>query len=230
MNRTAIEEKAWDFLAAIYKHRHRLYPMGVPKARLMLDHEVAARFLGYEIEYAESLGRWSKGNADYQIAGLLDKQRRLIRLATARPFTYETMRFTAAHEVGHIVLEHPGHAIHRDRPVFHIDERSQREPTEQEADYFAACYLAPEKMVTEEFLRRFGIGPPLPLNDDVAFNLCGESGHALMRAGPESRKFAAAVASTERFNGQHFVSLADEFKISVSAMAIRVRELRLIEE
>ena len=85
-------------------------------------------------------------------------------------------------------------------------------------------------MVNDAYMERFGLGPPLPLNDDVAFNLCGESAHALMRAGPDSMQFAAAVAGARTFNGRHFVSIASEFNISVSAMAIRLRELRLIED
>jgi hypothetical protein len=51
-----------------------------------------------------------------------------------------------------------------------------------------------------------------------------------MRAGPDSMLFAATVASARRFNGRHFKSLGEEFNISVSAMAIRLRELGLIEE
>ena len=51
-----------------------------------------------------------------------------------------------------------------------------------------------------------------------------------MRAGRDSMKFALTVASARRFNGRDFRSLADTFNVSVSAMAIRLRELGLIEE
>ena len=230
MDRRLIEDRAWDLLADMYRAKEELFPMGVPSPMHMLEPEHAARFLGYEVEYAQSLGRWSKGDANFEVAGLLDQQRKLIRVSTAAKFPYETQRFTLAHEIGHIVLEHPGHRIHRDRPAFNIESRSPREPYEQEADYFAACVLAPRRLVTEAYRKRFGIGPPLPLTDDVAFNLCAESAHALMRAGPESMKFPATVASTTHFNGRHFPSLASEFKLSVGAMAIRVREVGLVED
>ena len=119
--------------------------------------------------------------------------------------------------------------MHRDRPVFQM-HAGPRDPFEQEADYFAACFLGPARLVIEGFQKRFILGPPLPLTDAVAFHLCGESGHAFMRAGPGSLKFAAAVAGAKSFNGRHFTSLAEMFGISVSAMAIRLRELKLIDD
>ena len=134
-----------------------------------------------------------------------------------------------AHEIGHIALDHKGTVMHRDRPIFQL-ETASRDQFEQEADYFAACFLAPDRLVNEEFQKRFCSKPPLPLTDAVAFHLCGESAHALMRAGPNSFKFAAAVASARTFNTQHFKSLAEVFCISVGAMAIRLRELKLVED
>jgi len=119
--------------------------------------------------------------------------------------------------------------IHRDRPVFDI-EGGGRSRYEREADYFAACLLVPRRLLEDEFDKRFHVGPPLPLTDAVAFNLCGTSAHALMRAGPSSYEFSAAVASARSFNGRHFRSLADTFNVSVSSMAIRLRELELLED
>jgi Zn-dependent peptidase ImmA (M78 family) len=228
MDRRSIELEARNLLGRIWRSQEELFPLGAPQPLHMLEPEIAARLLGYQLEYADGLGRWRRGSADFEIAGLLDQQRHLIRVSTK--FAYPTMRFTAAHELGHVVLRHPGHVIHRDRPVFDVQQGNSRDPQEQEADYFAACLLAPARLLTDEFKKRFGIGPPLPLNDDVAFNLCGESAHALMRAGPDSLKFAAMVASTRRFNGRHFQSLAEMFNISVSAMAIRLQELHLVED
>ncbi|CAN5327095.1 hypothetical protein BH11PSE9_BH11PSE9_32530 [soil metagenome] len=228
MDRRLIELEARSLLGRIWRSQEELFPLGVPQPRHMLEPEIAARLLGYQLEYADGLGRWRRGTADFEIAGLLDQQRRLIRVSTM--FAYPTIRFTAAHELGHVVLRHPGHVIHRDRPVFDLQQGNARDPHEQEADYFAACLLAPARLLTDEFKKRFGIGPPLPLTDDVAFNLCGESAHALMRAGPASLKFSAMVASTRRFNGRHFQSLAEMFNISVSAMAIRLQELHLVED
>ena len=227
MDRARIEAAARELQVAIWNDRALLYPMGAPKPKGMLEPDVAAHVLGYSYELAESLGAWGQGRDRFEIAGMVDRQRKIIGVSLK--FPYPTMRFTGAHELGHIALNHPGRVMHRDRPVFGLQTRA-REQIEQEADYFAACFLAPAKMVIAEFRARFRIGPPLPLTDAVAFNLCGESGHALMLAGPDSMKFAAAVAGAESFNGLRFSSLANFFGISVDAMAIRLRELRLIED
>jgi IrrE N-terminal-like domain len=225
MDRAGIEQEARSLLAQIWRRSAELFPMGAPKPKGMLEPEIAAQALGFSYEISDGLGSWGQGQDRFEIAGLLDCQRHAI--VVSNKFRYPTMRFTGAHEVGHLVLKHPGRVLHRDRPVFQIDG-GYRDPIEQEADYFAACFLAPAKLVDEAFQARFVSRPPLPLTDAVAFNLCGESSHALMRAGPASFKFASAVATAQSFNGRRFESLANLFGLSVGAMAIRLRELRLI--
>lgn len=227
MDYGSIELKARELQAQIWREREILFPMGVPGPLGMLEPEVAAQVLDMSYHLSEGLGTWGQGRDRFEIAGMVDRQRQLIAVSTR--FEYPVMRFTGAHEVGHVVLNHPHRVMHRDRPVFQI-QQGLRDPLEQEGDYFAACFLAPARLVIEAFQARFVSGPPLPLTDAVAFHLCGESGHALMRAGPDSLKFAAAVAGAKSFNGRHFSSLAEVFRISVSAMAIRLRELRLIED
>jgi Zn-dependent peptidase ImmA (M78 family) len=224
MNNKEIELAARELQARIWRERTSLFPMGVPKPIDMLEPEVAARALGVQFGYAESLGNWGPS---HEIAGLLDQQRGVILVSLK--FDYSVMRFTGAHEAGHLALGHRGKVIHRDRPIFDIHPSGDLHPDEREANYFAACFLAPERLVIEEYLARFRIGPPLPLTDAVAFNLCGVSEHALMRAGPGSMRFATAVAGARSFNGRHFRSLAEHFKLSVSAMAYRLRELGLLE-
>lgn len=98
------------------------------------------------------------------------------------------------------------------------------------ADYFAACFLAPKKLVEEEFAARFIKNPPLPLTDAVAWNLIGESAHELFGPSAGSLDFAAAAAEVRAFNGRHFTSLANRFGLSISAMAIRLQDLRLLAE
>lgn len=227
MDRKKVESAARELQAEIWRDRVRLFPMGVPGPMGMLEPEVAACVLGYGYEMHEGLGTWGQGRDRFEIAGMVDRQRRFIGVSLRFPFA--AMRFTGAHEVAHVALNHPNHVMHRDRPIFAIQGRT-RDPSEQEADYFAACFLAPARLVVDAYRARFKIGPPLPLTDAVAFNLCGESGHALMLAGPDSMKFAAAVAGAESFNGLRFKSLASVFGISVDAMAIRLRELNLIQD
>lgn len=226
MDRLKIEHEARLLQQEIWRHRRTLFPMGVPPPQGMLEPETAAAVLDYQYVYSDGLGNWGQGRDRFEIAGMLDQQRRLI--AVSNRYDYPSMRFTGAHEIGHIALGHPGRIMHRDRPVFDIS-RGSRDPDEQDADYFAACFLAPDKLVRSAFKARFLL-TPLKLNDAVVFNLCKESSHALMRAGPASYAFAAAVAASRTFNGDQFKPLHEAFGISVSAMAIRIKELGLIEE
>jgi hypothetical protein len=223
MDNKSVELAARELQTRIWRNRSSLFPLGVPKPVAMLEPEIAARELGVQYEYSEGLGSWG---IDHEIAGLLDQQRNLI--AVSLKFPYPVMRFTGAHEIGHLYLGHPGKVMHRDRPVFDLHGGVRHDPYEREANYFAACYLAPATLVIEAYRARFGIGPPLPLTDAVAYNLVGDSAHKLMRAGPDSMLFAASVACAQRFNGRHFKSLADEFNVSTSAMALRIRELGLV--
>lgn len=135
------------------------------------------------------------------------------------------MRFTGAHEIGHYML-HPGEVFHRDRPISEVGS-SARPQIEQDADYFAACSLASEKLIKEEFELRFSY-MPLPLTDAVAYHLRGEKGQELMRANTGSLEFAAAVAGAHSFGGRRFTSLADRFGLSIKAMVIRLQELGLV--
>lgn len=226
MDYAEIETAARAVLVNIYRNEGKVRP-GFLAPMQMIEPDVVATHLGYRLAELPSLGSWGSGPTRFETAGVVDKQRKLITLS--QRFRLEVRRFTAAHEIGHVVLNHPGTVIHRDRPVFEI-ETALRTRIEREADYFAACLLVPRRLLEIEFEKRFCIGPPLPLTDDVAFNLCASSAHALMRAGPGSYEFAATVASAKAFNGHHFRSLADAFNVSVSAMAIRLRELQLIQD
>lgn len=226
MDNSAIEQKARELLTRIYRREQKCRP-GLYDPMQMIEPEFVAEYLEYEVVYVPTIADWEYRGGRFQTAGCLDKQRHVLTISTAFPRSVQ--RFTAAHEIGHIVLDHSGTTIHRDRPVSDIG-RVQREPLERDADYFGASLLVPRGLLEREYKKRFPLGPPLPLDDAVAFNLCGRSSHALMRAGPNSFEFAAAVASSRTFNGQHFRSLADAFNVSVSVMAIRLRELDFLRE
>lgn len=225
MDYARIELAARDLLTSVYRSEQATRP-GVLHPMQMLEPDVLGAHLGYSVEYAVSLGSWKRGNGNFEIAGLLDQQRNIIRLS--EQFARQEVRFTGAHEVGHIVLRHPGMVIHRDRPVQGVFPDGPRDPYEKEADYFAACVLVPRRLLLDEYAKRFSFGPPLHLDDTIAFNLCGDSAHKVMRDGPGA--FACAVARARSFNGRQFRSLADVFNVSVSAMSIRLRELGLVED
>lgn len=225
MNNKTIESAVRSLQFEIWKDRDLIFPAGVPPLQAMFQPYIAARVLGMEYEFRDHLGFLGHGRQRQETAGLLDRRRGLIAVSTR--FSIEAQRFTGAHEIGHAVL-HEGEVLHRDRPVS-ASEIFVRPQVEREADYFAACFLAPKKLVEEQFTRRFGRAP-LRLSDTVAFHLVGEAGmHDLLLASASSLDFAAAVAGARSFNGAHFQSLADSFGLSSKAMALRLHELELVQ-
>ncbi|MBU9276926.1 hypothetical protein [Burkholderia gladioli] len=99
---------------------------------------------------------------------------------------------------------------------------------EEEADYFAAVWLAPGPTVKYYFRDRFG-NFPLVLNEGTAFHVAGHKGVAdLMTSKPTALDFAIAVARATRFNGRPFESLAHFFGMSPMAMGIRLKQPQLV--
>lgn len=229
MDRKEIERLARELQLRIWEERKRLWPERREHSPMsVLDPEVAARVLGIEYEKYEELGRFGDRSARYEVAGLLDRENS--RIAVSKKFSMETVRFTGAHEIGHWILHREGEILHRDRPVRGLEPAMIRPPREREADYFAACFLMPGRLVKECFESIFG-SAPLAFDDNVAFRLCPSDPDSLLRPyndGGMDR--AIAVASTEHYGGRHFNSMAKRFCVSVTSMAIRIRELGLIRE
>lgn len=227
MNYTTIEKEARRLQFEIYSRSKILFPLGTPAIERMFTPEVGARVLGYEYETRDRIA--PVAGESFKAAGQVDNQRRIISVSSE--FSIEERRFTGAHELGHITL-HPwmdNLAPHRDRPIATASQARGRPQHEKEADYFGACYLAPRKIVLREFLARFGAAP-LFLTESLAFHLGGKHERLLATASPGSLDFAIAVAGARKLDGRHFTSLAEHFGMSVSAMAIRLRELNLVAD
>ena len=229
MVRAQIEDEARRLRYEIWHQRAVLFPMGVPPQLAMYDPAIAARVLHLEYERRERIGSIN-GVATHEAAGILNRKRGIISISTR--FDFAVQRFTGGHEIGHFLL-HPelgDTTVHRDLPVFQYGTINRNRPREdREADYFAACFLAPRDLLIEEFEKRFG-PHPLWLNEHVAFHLRGDSASDLFVAPHGALVFPAAVAGAHKFDRRHFPSLAEHFGISVSAMAIRLRELELVRE
>jgi len=226
MERDQIEAEARALLSEMWVERERLWPNSQPSVIQMLDPGVAAQVLGVRYEEVDTLeSPFGFRGSHHRVAGLIDRQESKIVVATS--FPVETVRFTAAHEIGHWIL-HKGEVMHRDRPI--SGPRLSYEPRdrhEREADHFAACLLMPAKLVRAQFEALFGPAP-FRFDDNAAFYLNAADPDSLLRAEHDSldREFALACCTT--FAGKHFYSLAEQFRVSKSAMAIRLKELRLI--
>lgn len=161
-----------------------------------------------------------------KIGGLLDRQTG--KIAVSMEFPVETMRFTAAHEIGHWLM-HPGEIMHRDMPIdTHTPGDSPATRIEEtQADHFAACLLMPRKLVKQAFQARFG-APPVRFTEAVAFALCAHDPDSLLAVPADSLQRELALATCTHWGHYQFDSLAQHFKVSKKAMAIRLKELRLI--
>ncbi len=222
MDKAAIEKEARRLQVEIYSRRELRYPFGAPNIPALFDPRNVADHCGLFYDTRPRITTDYAGGGE--AAGLWQRDRVTILVSTR--FSYETQRFTAAHEVGHYIL-HPlvgDRTLHRE---FVVGDSMKRPPLEQEADYFAACLLMPKRAVITEFDARFGSKHPLALTETVAFHL--KADERLLFAQPAgSLLFAEAVAKAQQFDRRRFQSLAAFFGVSPRAMAIRLEELDLV--
>ena len=188
----------------------------------LLQAEYAARLLGYSYSSHPSLGWIMRGRNKIVVAGLIDNSKRTIEVAA--DVDPHIARFTGAHEIGHAVLHPHLIGLHRDRPVSGITH--SRDRVEYEADKFAAFFLMPRKLVTEQFLSRFIA--PFELEEQTAYALLGKPYSAARKLLPTRRHISRALAGAIQFNGRSFTSLTDYFGLGTEALAIRLEELELV--
>jgi Zn-dependent peptidase ImmA (M78 family) len=201
----------------VWKDRHRLWPDGIPDDAVeILEPEVAARYLGIEIEMVSDLDAHGRERTP---AGELDLSSRCIRVSDRASDI--SRRFTVAHELGHFLLH--------DRPVMQRDRALQRTREEVEADRFAAMYLMPAKLVMLRFRKQFDVGDRFALTDDTAYALSPSKYASIVRLRKSPRELARVLASAEEYRGVRMASLAAQFAVSIDAMANRILELELIE-
>jgi formiminotetrahydrofolate cyclodeaminase len=225
-----IEERVAVVHALVWRKRMEIWiDEPVPTDPVaMLSPDTALRLLGYSFEMPASLGTFRHPTGSFEVAGLLEG--RLGRVSISEQLIPAVRRFTAAHELGHVVLHPYLKEAHRDRP---LDGSSQvKDRTEREADRFASLYLMPIKLVIDRFAGVFG-SPPFVLSDETAFALFGssieESRKQLGPARQFARQLARELAHAGRFNGHQIVPLATQFGVSIETMAIRIEELRLLK-
>lgn len=217
---TKIELEARKLLSDIEKNAAQLWPNTPPSRLFMCDPEIACQLLGLRYLPDSHLGSFG-GTAT---AGMLDRQKRAVLLSYKQSF--ESLRFTAAHEIGHWTLHAEQHMF-RDRALS-APGGPGRPLIEQEADYFAACFLVPPKLLRQAFQTCFPIRQPVTNTGAVCFNLSAINGQYLESLPAGSLEFAIAIARAEFFNGSSFKSLASLFNVSPSTMGIRLLELGLV--
>lgn len=220
-----IDERASELRALVWKTRDDLAQgRRTPFDNSDLhDPEVALRLLGYSFSLVESLGIGSSPSGSFEVAGLLEALPGTV--SVSRQMKPDVRLFTSAHELGHIILHPQLKEAHRDRPL--DGSVLSRTQIEKEADRFASSYLMPAKLVRERFLAIFST-EEFTLSETTAFALLKKGEIEARQMLKSLRGLSLALASTERFNGRQVVCLAKQFKVSPTAMAIRLEELNLL--
>jgi len=220
-----IQNIARQIQVEIWKDKDRFWSGAPPKDPIELlnpSHAISLR--RYSLEYVPGFGQIIKDRDIAEIAGYLDNDRR--KVYVSEQFSSEQMLFTAAHELGHILLHRDsiGH-IHRDRPV--DGAIISRDHVEWAADKFATFFLMPENLVRRRFIQRFRT-KCLYVTEEAAFGLGFLNTDELRKKIQNKEHLAQLVASTTNYHTNHFKSLAAQFRVSVGSMAIRLKELELI--
>jgi len=223
-----VKQAARNLQLIIWKRRHELWPNGAPSDPVkLLDPEIAAKCIGFELEHPDYLGEFHQYGANKQIAGIIDRDAK--RISISRRLPNVTRRFTSAHEIGHALL-HQETVMHRDRPIEGpAQTQGPRDAIETEADKFATYFLMPEKLVRARFKQIFNVNT-FALSYETAFALEPTNPEDLMNRCKTTRDLARVLAKAEHYNGRNIHSLAAQFGVSFETMAIRLEELRLIND
>lgn len=221
-----IDDRASELRKIIWRRRAELWEGSEVPAdpTRLLDPEVALRLLGYNFSLVETLGTFSSAGKSYEVAGLLEAQPG--RVSVSRQMRPDVRLFTAAHELGHVVLHPQLKEAHRDRPI--DGSAVARTPIEREADKFASCYLMPAALVRDRFAVIFG-KDQFFLTEETAFALFGADSNAARVKIKTLRDISMILSSAERYNGRSVTSLANQFHVSAIAMAIRLEELDMLQ-
>ncbi len=191
----------------------------------ILDPGKALQCSGLAVHRVPTLGQYISRGAAVEVAGQIDQPAKVISIS--RQFPLETQNFTAAHELGHYLL-HTQSVLHRDRPLSGFRVTEPRDSEEWQADKFAIYFLMPTKLVKKTFAEIF-LTERFEITEETAFALNEQSSTALRNKCKDLRELSRLLANTKTYNGVHFYSLSERFKVSVEAMAIRLEELKLVD-
>jgi hypothetical protein len=212
-----IDERVRQLQLTILQSQEELSPgSGIENPIRLLKAPVWSHFLAVEYSEVAGLEKFWRGGIYYQTLGIADPEERVIAVEYGQP--PETRRFTAAHELAHLEL-HNVCGLHRDRAIFAPGDRnSPSTPREVEANYFAAAFLVPRKLLRRECERRFG-NLPLVLTDETAYWLTQNNSNLIFNSEDRVKAFAFCAASATSFDGRHFKSLSEFFEVSCSVVA-----------
>lgn len=211
---------------AIWNNKDWLWKNGVPEGAFgILNPRKVLECFGLVVHHATTLGQYASRGTMVEVAGQIDQSAKVV--AISEQFPQETRNFTTAHELGHYLL-HTQPILHRDRPLNGLRSTEPRDSEEWQADKFATYFLMPTKLVKSTFVSLF-LTQHFRITEQTAFALNEKSTRALRDKCRDLRGLARLLAKTTSYNGSHFYSLSERFKVSPEAMAIRLEELKLLD-
>lgn len=219
-----IESLAIDLQRLLWTSRNTIWKGCAPTDPIqILEPGYAIECFGYEFAIEDTLGEMRKDGQVIEVAGIIDNSE--MRARISRRFRPDILRFTSAHELGHIVL-HNETGLHRDRSFDGI-KSTAREKSELQADKFASYFLMPAKLLKAQFVDRF-LTEHFSLNEETSFALARCSLDELTRRIENRRALSQILAEAKSYNGRRFTSLVEQFGVSREAMAIRLEEVDLV--
>lgn len=222
-----LQQCARDLQNLIWENRHLIWKKDTPNNYLevLKPATVLKKVLGYDYFSSNNYGVLSPEGDITEVAGVIDQPNKLV--VVSKDFPKSVQKFTAAHELGHAIL-HDQAILHRDLPSDYLGGRASRSQEEIQADKFATYFLMPEVLIKQEFNNTFRLSSFI-LDDENAFKFGGRSVKDLKKICKNRRGLSRMLASAESFDGKRFESLADKFKVSAEAMAIRLEEVNLVQ-
>ena len=202
---------------------------GAKNARSYLDIRYAAKFLGYRYEERTDLDFLERqlnpvaAAKQGDIVGLVDREMLLIAVSESIPPALRHL--TAFHEVGHIVLH--SDQLPRQHRDLAIGLDGPKPLMEREADQFAAAYTMPAKWVVQDVERRFG-PVPIELTESVAWLLERAAPERLLNAAADDLLVEHRLATCTNNGSSQFDAVYDLYNVTAMAMALRLKELRVI--
>lgn len=223
---STFEEHAHEVRMSIWNQRLELFSGCVPDHPLdLVDPAIALYAKGFEVKSEQNLGEMWDAGIHARVAGVVDQASRTVRVAVG--LDEQERRFTTGHELGHVILHPNMTGLHRDRAVSGPSVR--RSERERDADAFSSCFIMPARLLLRRFSEYFGTDV-FQLNEDSVFGLRLGTVDQAQRRIRTRREVALAVATASSFMGIAFEPLSRFFRVSPTAMAIRLEEVGLIDE
>lgn len=224
-----LEQLVHDLQVTLWKYRDKIWLDEEERPKIPMEvlkpQDVLRYLMGYRFTQEATLGTHRVGNETFEIAGMINKKDRHVRIS--QQFPVETMRFTAAHELAHAIL-HRTELLHRDKAIDGSSSSLHRDAKEVQADKFAALFLMPAKGVRATF-EKFFQTKQFKITTDTAFALGSYKLSELKAKCPSKRSLAMMLAQVTFYAGNSFKSLAEFYGVSNTTMAIRLEELDLVE-